>query len=116
MNGMFKEILSKISDRKLRIIDKHRFAKEIGVVGRAVVTEVFLPDEPRFKMPGMGRCELKTEANGRRTAEFYGNSTGYLNPLDKKIPLSIDEQHLDLLKQHYPNHNIQFNPSRKSYT
>ena len=87
------------------------FAKEIGVEPREVVkkstTLYLLPKEERFKITGMGRCELKMMA-GKRRAVFYGRSTDYLLAgID-----GIDQRHLDLIMSHFPNISIRYDPKR----
>ena len=84
------------------------FAKKIGVgiVGKDTPIGVlpFLSDEDRYKMPGMGRCELKM-VQEMRVAEFFGYSTDYR--------IGISEEHLELSKSLTPSIRMWYNPKRK---
>ena len=79
------------------------FAQEIGLEPILDFKRYifFLPDEERYKIAGMGRCQLNLT---ERVAEFFGVSSDY--------EIGISEEHLELIKPFCPDMNITYNPSR----
>ena len=93
-----------------------RFARRIKVSPRVIsiqdIPVYFLPDEDRYKMPGMGRCELKRTEEGR-IAEFFGFSEHYkIKRGSDEIPIEIDEEHLELSKPFARGINMWYNQNR----
>ena len=56
-----------------------------------------------YRIVGAGNCELAT-ANGRKTAEFYGNSFGY--------QMGINKAHFELSRHFSEGIEMSFNRTR----
>lgn len=62
-------------------------------------------DESEHKIAGMGKCDYRMK---EKSAEFFGWSNKYKTGIER-LPLRIDQEHLDLIRQMFRDLNIDWN-------
>ena len=66
---------------------------------------LYLLQKESGRITGTGYCKFGLE---EKTAEFFGRSADYF----EAGILGIDVKHLDLVRQHFSDMNIKYNPLR----